>query len=248
MKPAELAATPVGSWLLRFVDPDPGRIVAAEACLYRAVSDAAVCVTSLGIRAALGIEAPVDRGRPLGDTELELAEVVLASDAARWWTAGWHERPQIWLASNDSPPAEGTPGRRELGRPPTALWTSSAVSGLPSAFWPVLEGRAGRWTAWEITVKPGLRVFELRSPDDWRWLCHRFGTTADKTGLFFVPDWHAMMTEFDGVHLTTEGLIRLQGVPIAHPRGPTMLWEWDAESTAWFRWPVLTATRLGPVC
>lgn len=124
-------------------------------------------------------------------------------------------------------------------------WTSSAVAGLPSAFWPVVKNSADRWTAWETAIRSGLRVFELCSPDDWRWLC-QFGTTVDRTGLFSAPDWHAVAREFDGVHLTTEGLIRLQGVPIAHERGWTMPWEWDAECTAWFGWPVAAATCLGP--
>jgi hypothetical protein len=45
------------------------------------------------------------------------------------------------------------------------------------------------------------------------------------------------------VHLTVEGLISTQGVPIEGARDPLMLWGWDVECTAWFRWPAAATRR-----
>jgi len=235
MEAPEMASSPIGSWALEFLAAEARPIARlGEADLYEAVADAAINVTSLGIPAALAWRKPPDA------TTIEAAAEILRCDAARWWHADWRERPHIWLGEGHRPP-EPQAQRVASGKPRAAIWTSSAIAGLPSAWWPYFVGRAPvELTAWQLSVAPDARVVEIRSPQDFWSLCQRFGTRMDKRGLQH-PDWDAVSVDFDGVHLTVAGLISTQGVPIRRDPDPVMLWGWDVECTAWLRWPVMTA-------
>jgi hypothetical protein len=176
---------------------------------------------------------------------------VPACSAARWWPDPVGARPQVWLGRVAAAPTSGVLPRSAGGKPPTEIWTSSAVAGLPSAWWPVLRegadsaGPEGPQSIWRLTPHPEARVFEIRTPDDWQWLCETFpGPVADGR---VMPGWEAAAEQFDGIHLTVEGLIRVQGLQIETNRGPAMLDNWDAESTAWLRWSVVALERLGNV-
>src|SRR5439155_5098853 len=135
------------------------------------------------------------------------------------------------------------------GKPPTAIWTSSALAGQPSAWWPVLRDGAdaappeGPQSIWRITPDPEARVFEIRVPEDWQWLCEAF--PASIRNDLVLPDWEAAADLFDGIHLTVEGLIRVQGLRLETAQGAAMLDDWDAEATAWLRWSVVDVERLG---
>jgi hypothetical protein len=238
MDAPEMASSPVGSWAIQFLGAE-GRPVAdmGEADLYEAVADSAINVTSLGIPAAMAWRRPSDAGAA------EAAVEILRCDAARWWHADWRERPQIWLGEGARPPEPQDQRAPASGKPRAAIWTSSAVAGLPSGWWPYFVGRAPvELTAWQLSLQPEVRVFEIRSPQDFWSLCQRFGMRKDKRGLLH-PDWDAVGVAYDGVHLTVAGLISTQGVLIQRDPDPVMLWGWDVECTAWLRWPVVAATR-----
>jgi hypothetical protein len=178
-----------------------------------------------------------------------LARAIPTCAAARWWSGGVVDRPQVWLGALTAAPVAGRPCVDSLGTPPTALWTSSAVTGIPSAWWPAIEsgtgGRSGARSIWQVNLQAGARVFEVHGPDDWRALCESFpGREVDG---WVVPDWSALSEQFDGIHLTVEGLIRTQGVEVETDRGPAMLQSWDAESTAWLRWSFTSVERLGSI-
>ena len=103
----------------------------------------------------------------------------------------------------------------------------------------------GPCSIWRLTPLPHARVFEIREPADYRWLCETFpGPVVDGR---IGPDWEAAGEQFDGIHLTVEGLIRVQGLEIDTSRGPAMLEAWDAESTAWLHWAIGPVERLGTV-
>ena len=161
------------------------------------------------------------------------------------------DRPQVWLGREDATPADGILTGALAGKPPTAIWTSSAIAGRPSAWWPVMRDGAdgtppdGPQSIWRLTAHPEARVFEIRVASDWQWLCEAF-PGSDRNGLV-LPDWEAAADLLDGIHLTVEGLIRLQGARLETFNGPTMLDDWDAESTAWLRWPAVDVERLGTV-
>lgn len=222
----------------------------SEAALYELVTRAAVEVSSEKWSASPGRFWPWEE-RASAELVERLARAVPASAAARWWSGGVFDRPQVWVGRAYSAPAAGIASRGLGAKPPTELWTSSALAGEPSAWWPVLREGAddappdGPQSIWRITPPADARVFEIRTPADWRLLCEMFpGPVRD--GLV-TPDWDDAREHFDGVHLTVEGLIRVQGLQVDTKHGPAMLDDWDAESTAWLRWSVADLERLGTI-
>jgi hypothetical protein len=250
-----IAGSPVGTRMLDLLVSDDfvgdGAVDAlSEAALYDVVVQAATDVSSDKWKARPGRDFPWEERAPAADVE-RLARAVPVTLAARWWSGTALARPQVWLGPDRATPADGNLLPTHAGKPPHFLWTSSAMTGPPSAWWPVLKDgadgspRDGPQSIWRITPRPDVRVFEIRAPEDWRWLCEEFpGPLAD--GLV-LPDWEAASDRFDGIHLAVEGLIRVQGMQIETREGPTMLDDWDAESTAWLRWSVVAVERLGTV-
>lgn len=250
-----IAGSPVGVRMLDMLVADEfaaARTISdlSEAALYEIVTVAAEQVSSERWSASPGRYWPWEE-RASAEMVDRLARAVPVSAAARWWSATVFDRPQVWIGRAAATPAEGITAQELVGKPPTAIWTSSALAGHPSAWWPVLRNGAdgehpdGPHSIWRITPHPDARVFEIRAPEDWPWLCETFpGPLRDGV---LLPDWEAAKQQFDGIHLTVEGLIRAQGLPVETTRGPTMLDNWDAESTAWLRWSVVELQRLGTV-
>lgn len=113
--------------------------------------------------------------------------------------------------------------------PPHSLLRSTGclVDGRPAAL-EFVEDRFG-WSAADVRpvrVPQGLRVIELRTPDDWSALCqaypldvsgekrHDWFQTTGRDERWVIPDWAAIAREADGVHLTIEGYLRCAGVAI----------------------------------
>jgi hypothetical protein len=213
----------------------------SEAALYEYVTRAAVEVSSERWSACPGRFRPWEQHVSHEEGE-GLARAVTVCGAARWWPAPVAARPQVWIGRVAAAPTSGLSSPSCAGKPPTEIWTSSAVAGLPCAWWSVLKDGAdsgppeGPQSIWRIAPHPEARVFEIRTPADWQWLCERFpGPDVDG---WVAPGWEVVAEEFDGVHLTVEGLIRAQGVEIETDRGRAKLGNWDSESTAWLRWSV----------
>ncbi|HEY5013626.1 MAG TPA: hypothetical protein VIK61_13115 [Acidimicrobiia bacterium] len=221
----------------------------SEAALYRIAFEAAVEVSSEKWSARPGRSEPWERRESAGVVD-QLARAVPTCAAARWWSFAATRRPQVWLGRAADTPAEGVLAPHIAGKPRTEIWTSSAVEGLPSAWWPYLERGAdgpmpGPRSIWRLTPGPDARVFEIRTPADWLFLCETFpGPVVDG---WVVPGWDAAAEHFDAIHLTVEGLVRVQGVRIETTRGPAMLDNWDTESTAWLRWSIGAVERLGGI-
>lgn len=192
-------------------------------------------------------EAAGRRGEGTSSRRVVLA--IPSLEAARWWSAPWHARPQVWLGRGGRRPELSPEGPPRPGKPGAVLWTSSAVEGLPCAWWPAVEaqvvGPAHGWSAWDVELAVDAPVFEVRSPADWRLLCDRYPRAVSK-GLV-EPDWSALAEDFAAVHLTTEGLIRIQGAPIDCDHGLALVWGWDVECTGWLRGRVETSRFLGRV-
>ena len=248
-----IASTPVGT---RMLDTLVGRGFGttrllnqlSEAELYEVAFDAAFEVSSEKWSSWPEREWRWEDHAPVEAVE-RLADAVPACSAARWWSAAALARPQVWMGRVAAAPTAGVLAPNIVGKPRTEIWTSSAVEGLPSAWWPYLErrvdGPSGQMSIWRIAPHPEARVFEIRTPADWQWLCERFpGPDVDG---WVAPGWEVVAEEFDGVHLTVEGLIRVQGVEIETDRGQALLENWDSESTAWLRWSVASLERLGTV-
>jgi hypothetical protein len=249
-----IARSPVGTRILDHLVAEgfaSGRPLTdlSESALYRVACAAAVEVSSDTWSARPGRSDPWEAREPADAVE-RLAAAVPACGAARWWQFTVARRPQVWLGPATGTPIEGVLAPHIEGKPRTEIWTSSAVEGLPSAWWPYLERGAdgpmpGPRSIWRVTPDPDARVFEIRRPADWRWLCDTFpGRDVDG---WVVPAWDAAAEHYDAIHLTVEGLVRVHGTRIETNRGFAMLEHWDAESTAWLRWSIAAVERLGGI-
>ncbi len=251
----DITSTPVGTRMLDDLVGDGfarDRSVddCSEARLYEFVTRAAVEVSSEKWSAAPGRFTPWEK-RVSEAEGGRLARAVVACAAADWWSDWFGARPQVWIGREFSAPADDIVWPGLAGKPPSAIWTSSAVAGLPSAWWPVLREGAdsappdGPQAIWRLTAHPEARVYEIRTPADWRWLCEAFpGPAVDG---WVTPGWETATDLFDGIHLTVEGLIRCQGVEVETEHGVAKLDHWDAESTAWLHWSVVDLERIGTV-
>jgi hypothetical protein len=251
----DIAGTPVGIRMLDDLVSDGfarDRSVdeCSEAELYEFVTRAADAVSSERWCAAPGRFSPWEERVSEAEAD-RLAREITGCAAARWWSDAATARPQVWIGREFSAPADDIVWPGLAGKPPSAIWTSSAVAGLPSAWWPVLREGAdasppiGPRAIWRLTSHPDARICEIRTPADWRWLCEAFPGPA--VGGWVTPGWETATDVFDGIHLTVEGLIRCQGVEVETERGVAKLDHWDAESTAWLHWSVVDLERLGTV-
>lgn len=252
LDPGEIASSPVGKTLLDELVTKGWTTATAlagvgEAELYSQVVEAAMSAAPDGIEAALAANAGARSLDPVPLEKIELARRLLNAKGALWWSSSWRDRAQIWLSAGVEAPEPIRSPEPAAAKPPVSLWTSSTLEGMISAWWPVVQsgylGAPQRWSAWRVNPCPDARVFEIRSAEDWRWLCDAFrGREVESVAQ---PDWGAVREEFDGVHLTVGGLIRAQAVPITRAGRTTMLWGWDAEGTAWLRWRVQSSNFVG---
>jgi hypothetical protein len=241
-----ILAAPVGQELLaalatRGRPPSAALEDLDEVALYREAVAAALSVTARGPTADHECrDAELDEVPPAALVTISAG--LSHALASSWWSSAWHTRPQLWVGPGARAPVPRAVS--QAGRPPTkppaVLWTASRLSTGASAWWPVVESGllgAGRsWSAWRVQIPRDVRVFEIRSATDWGRLCTTFPAPASAGEV--SPDWSRVTEQYDGVHLTVEGLLCAQGVVVDTPAGRARLWGWDAEGTAWLRWCV----------
>ncbi|MCZ2825951.1 MULTISPECIES: hypothetical protein [unclassified Modestobacter] len=113
------------------------------------------------------------------------------------------------------------------------------------------EDELGWQTAatWPVPVPDWARVLEITGPQDWSDLVrrHPLWVTASRRhdwwrvtgsdGPWLVPDWSAVVAEFDAVHLTVDGYLSTAGraLPVELPGAPayTVLSGWDPDAAWW---------------
>lgn len=146
---------------------------------------------------------------------------------------------------------------------PTALWSGAWWSIPPTGLVQTTramggDGPAGLWFvedfhgAHEAVATPldthGARVIELDGPEDWARLCrrHPLDVTASRRhdwyrvtgrdGAWVIPDWSAVASETDGVHLTVRGYLSAATRLIELGGGrASVLAGWNPDTTYWFR-------------
>jgi hypothetical protein len=241
-----LLTTPVGNYLLDelVAHADLAAADVTETDLYAFVTRAAAHASSARWRVPPVRIFPWDAVATVEEATA-LSRAVLTSAAARWWSSRALDRDQLWIGAQDATPGPGRPSPSLYSKPPNDIWTSSALDDGTSAWWPLL--RAGpdspppeqTQSRWRLTPRAGVRVCEITSAPDWARLCETFPAPDG------APDWHAVAHEYDGVHLSVEGLIRAQCIAIDTSHGTAMLDGWDVESTAWLRWCFDSVERVG---
>jgi hypothetical protein len=117
------------------------------------------------------------------------------------------------------------------------LFTSSASSLGPSMWRQFLELYRGSDLfplPWQVWVLPAAgRVAEVRGAEDWVRLIGRYPRQhADHV----FPDWAALADEYDGVHISLQAVVAIQGFRFETAHGPSAPGYWDVETTHWLRW------------
>lgn len=177
----------------------------------------------------------------------------------------------IDLAALDSsfPTPDRPPDRFEIyaQRPYPAVSTSTEIDGWTSQHANLVSG-FGDWymdyraKRARVRVSPDARVFEIASAADWHALSVRHGlrsVPADtphpggypgqpwgaNDGL--VPDWQAVATAWDGVHLTLWGFLTATQTRVRSEAGWSELWNWEGEQTVWLRWVFESVEPMSPL-
>lgn len=158
--------------------------------------------------------------------------------------------------------------RRERPADPASLasgsWWSIPPHALPRTSGSPIDGRpaglefvedASSWRAAEVRpvrVPHGLRIIEVRSPNDWAELCRRYPLdvsgekrhdwfrTTGRDGRWVIPDWSAVARDVDAVHLPVEGYLRCAGVAVEveltgalSGSAASVLAGWNPDETRW---------------
>jgi hypothetical protein len=90
------------------------------------------------------------------------------------------------------------------------------------------------WVVWDVRpYGDRARVCEIDSAETWCELVHAYATRADD---LLYPDWRAIATDFDGVHMTLAAIVATQGFTFVTSAGPIAAAYWDLETTLWLRW------------
>src|SRR5690606_27224849 len=94
-----------------------------------------------------------------------------------------------------------------------------------------------------VSVRGGIRVYELRGPDDWVSLVerhplavtlsrrHDWWNVTGLDGAWLIPDWQAAAEDFDVVHLTVMGYLRMAGRALDAGDGRTLLAGWNPDES-----------------
>jgi hypothetical protein len=125
--------------------------------------------------------------------------------------------------------------------------TSRARPGLGATQLLLVEDDAG-WTEAQVSPMrpaPGARVYEIDRPQAWMDLVarhplevsrsrrHDWWRTTGQVGRWYVPDWHAVAADHDGVHLTVAAYLATAGRALDIDGGCTVLAGWDPDATVW---------------
>ncbi|MDV2474785.1 hypothetical protein F8M49_03905 [Rhodococcus zopfii] len=100
---------------------------------------------------------------------------------------------------------------------------------------------------WPVHVDGSPRVYEITGPEAWARLVDAYPLAVpasrrsdwfDTTGEhleWYLPDWAAVVTDYDAVHVTVLGYLTTPGLPIplTARSGASVLAGWDPDATFW---------------
>jgi hypothetical protein len=117
------------------------------------------------------------------------------------------------------------------------LYTSTASSTGVSTWRYYLDAYRGSmlfplpWQTWKLPAAG--RVREIVGAGDWVSFVGRYPRVHE--GLVY-PDWEAAARDFDGLHMSLQGVVAVQGFTFQLGPYVTAPGYWDAETTYWLRW------------
>jgi len=155
------------------------------------------------------------------------------------------QQAQVWIGMarhGGRPPSSHNlrPARQQA--PSVTPWSgtlfTSSTSPLGASMWrSYLELYRGSdlyplpWHVWSVPAEG--RVAQITGAKDWVSLVDRYPRRVDE---LVYPDWEAVATDFDGVHICLRAVVSLQGFSYVSSRGVTAPGYWDVETTHWLRW------------
>jgi hypothetical protein len=98
---------------------------------------------------------------------------------------------------------------------------------------------------WPLRPASGARVFEITGPDAWAELAGRYPLDVSLSrrhdwwrvtghdGSWLIPDWGAVASDYDAVHLTVLGYLTTAGRALPVGDSHTVLAGWDPDETYW---------------
>ena len=125
--------------------------------------------------------------------------------------------------------------------------TTRSITGLGATKLMLVEDSLGwkRARVWPLAPAPGSRLYELSDPTAWTDLVarypmdvslskrHDWWRTTGVDGPWLMPDWSAVATDYDGVHLTVRGYLTTAGRCLAVGQSGTVLAGWNPDETYW---------------
>ncbi len=190
------------------------------------------------------------------------AEHLLQAPGTATWFADLDRKRQEWMSSASSAPEQASfdPELRPYGagitKPRDTLWTSTSVGESSSGWLHYLRWGEDRWRweppyqRWCLEVLPTARVYEVHGPQAWQALClaypapSRLAYPIETPADLIEPNWQAVAQDWDGIHLSTGGLLTTERVRWGKPGVQTHLFGWEVESTVWLRWVFGSVERL----
>jgi hypothetical protein len=127
------------------------------------------------------------------------------------------------------------------------ITTTRSLPGLGAAKLRLVEDGLG-WTGADVTpLRPlaATRTFEITGPAAWVELVGRYPLEATlsrrhewwqvtgRDGGWVIPDWQAVASDFDAVHLTVAGYLLTAGRSLPVGGAATMLAGWGPDETYW---------------
>jgi hypothetical protein len=111
----------------------------------------------------------------------------------------------------------------------------------------LVEDGLGQRTArcWPVVPRPGARICEISSAEDWTELVGRYPIDVSKSrrhdwwrttgwaGRWLIPDFAAVAADYDAVHLSVAGYLTTAGRALSVNDGRTVLAGWNPDQTFW---------------
>jgi hypothetical protein len=106
---------------------------------------------------------------------------------------------------------------------------------------------------WPVEPRPGVRIYEISSPDQWTELVGRYPIDVSKSrrhdwwratgwaGRWLIPDFAAVAADYDAVHLSVAGYLTTAGRALSVDDARTVLAGWDPDQAFWLT-EVLTSS------
>lgn len=195
-------------------------------------------------------------------SRVALAEALLEHPTSDWWFSPLDRSCQVWISRNGmaisdmawEPTPESSQVWEHKFQKPLRRISTSTLKGSVSSEMIAYDLRVGDrmiefpLTAYLLVIPESYRVLEIHCPAQWHDLCVNYPAPGrDQSGRpdgRVVPDWNAVSTDWDGVHLSFGGLLASEQARYERDGIRSMHQFWESELTYWFKTDGIAAAKL----